>query len=79
MVCHVFHEQPRLGVFRLTEEQFPHDGVAVAIHSRYDVVTAGMLGACYPQVVAVQRLVYNGHVLVLRETVHQRSRNITWS
>src|SRR5210317_567834 len=79
MVSHVLHKQPRLRVFRLAPEQFPDDGVAVAVHGCNDLVPAGMLGARYAQVVAIQRLVDHGYVVILRETVHQCRRHISWS
>ena len=76
VVRHVFHKQSPRRISGLLLQQVPHHFVAVAIHCRHHVGSGRVIGARHPEVVTVERLVDNAHVVPLSETVHQRRRHV---
>ncbi len=78
MMCHMLDEQSYLLLLRLLAEQDTHDFVTVAVHRGKHCVPPGMIDSGNAEVVAVQRLVNDAHVVALRKAVHQRSRNVAW-
>ena len=59
----------------LRGEQALYDIVAIAVHSREYLIAAGMIGARYPQIVAVKGFIDDVDIVALRETVHQGGRD----